>query len=138
MFSLTVIPIIMSENTTGAGIERTQPTSLGGSVIVIISIVLSTISYGPLADTIRIRWTIGTYQHYGPESVTTLPVLVAFPVLVAGLYIGARWLKTYLECNDSIGDSVEFNAIYDICMLLTIGTVVVSQIIIIVLNLWSQ
>jgi hypothetical protein len=62
-------------------------------------------------------------------------VLVAFPVIVAGIYVGARWLKAYLERSDESDDVEEFYAIYDVCVLLTLGTVVAGQLVIIGLNL---
>lgn len=62
-------------------------------------------------------------------------MLVAFPVIVAGIYVGARWLKAYLERSDKIDDVEEFYTIYDICVLVTLGTIVAGQLVIIGLNL---
>ncbi|USZ70432.1 hypothetical protein [Natronosalvus halobius] len=114
---------------------RVPSTTLGGLVIVLTSVVLSIVSYSHLENTVRIRWTVGTYQHYGPEYISTLLVLVAFPVTVASLYVGARWLKAYLERSDASDDIEGFCTIYDICVLVTLGTVVVGQFVIIGLNL---
>lgn len=96
---------------------------------------MSAVAYGYLADTIRIRWTVGTYQHYGPEYVPTLAVLVVFPVAVAGLYAGSRWLRTSLERAGHIEELNEFRAVYDGCVLLTLGMVLAVQFALIVLNL---
>lgn len=78
---------------------------------------------------------IGTYQHYGSEHAPTTFVLVMFPVVIGGLYIGARWLRNHLERADGIEHFDEFRTIYDICVLLTLGTIVVGQIVIVALNL---
>ncbi|WP_276256516.1 hypothetical protein [Halomontanus rarus] len=115
--------------------KRAGSSSLGGLVIVLASIVLSIVSYGLLADTVRIRWMIGTYQHHGPEHASTMFVLVMFPLVIGGLYIVARWLRTHLERADGIEDFDEFRAIYDICVLLILGIIVVGQLVIIALNL---
>lgn len=125
----------MAATTANTKPVRDRLSSLGGLVIVVTSSVLSAVSYGPLPDSVRIRWTIGTYHHYGPEYAPTLAVLVMLPVLVAGLYAGAYWLKTYLERTDGADDVDEFSALYDSCVLLVLGTVVVGQLVIIVFNL---
>lgn len=125
----------MAAHTATENSIRAPSTTLGGLVIVLTSVVLSIVSYRPLEDTVRIRWTVGTYQHYGPEYVSTLLVLVAFPVIVAGIYVGARWLKAYLARSDESDDVEGFYAIYDVCVLLTLGTVVAGQLVIIGLNL---
>lgn len=125
----------MAANATNGTIGRMKPSSLGEVAIVLASAVLSLASYRPLADTVRIRWTVGSYRQYGPEYVSTLPVLVAFPVIVAALYIGARWLERYLERSGAIDDDDEFRVVYAVCVLLTLGTVVAAQLVVIVLNL---
>ncbi|MFC4437598.1 MULTISPECIES: hypothetical protein [Natrialbaceae] len=125
----------MAAHTAAENPVRVRLTTLGGLVIALVSVVLSIVSYSHLADTVRIRWTVGTFQHYGPEHISTLPMLVAFPAIVAGLYVGSRWLETHLERPGEIDDFDEFHAIYDICVLLILGTVVAGQLVIIVLNL---
>lgn len=125
----------MAANTAHTQNGRMRPLSLGGFGILIASIALSVVSYAPLADTIRIRWAIGTYQHYGPEHVSMLPVLLAFPVVLTVLYVGARWFKIHLERTDAIDGFDEFRAIYNVCVLLALGTIVGIQVVIIVLNL---
>lgn len=125
----------MAANTAHTQNGRMRPLSLGGFGILIASIALSVVSYAPLADTIRIRWAIGTYQHYGPEHVSMLPVLLAFPVVLTVLYVGARWFKIHLERTDAIDGFDEFRAIYNVCVLLALGTIVGSPVVIIVLNL---
>lgn len=125
----------MSEHTTTDRSRRARPSSLGGLVLVIASIVLSAVSYGSLAESIRIRWSIGTYQHYGPEYVSATVVLVLFPALTAGLYVGARRLRAYVERAGHVEKIDEFRAVYDICVLLTLGMVLAVQLAIIILNL---
>ena len=125
----------MAANIATENPVRAPSTTFGGLVIALTSAVLSIVSYSHLESTVRIRWTVGTYQHYGPEYISTLLVLVAFPVIVASIYIGARWLKAYLERSGEIDDAEEFYTIYDICTLVTLGTVVAGQLVIIGLNL---
>ncbi|WP_418282009.1 hypothetical protein [Halorubrum sp. DTA98] len=125
----------MATNTPHAETGRLRPSSLGGAALVIGSIALSVTSYGPLGSTVRVRWTFGTYQHYGPEYISTLPVLVAFPVLVAVLYVCAQWVLEYVRRSNEIERFDEFRTVYDIVVLLTLGLVVTSQLVIVVLNL---
>ncbi|USZ70893.1 hypothetical protein [Natronosalvus halobius] len=117
----------------GSNLERARPLSLGGLVIVLASVALSAVSYGHLADTVRIRWTIGTY--YGPEYAPTLGVLVAFPVALIGLYVGARWLRTWLVRRGAVDEFDEFRLVYDACVLATLGVIVACQFVLVVLNL---
>lgn len=128
----------MVSHTATENSVRTPSTTLSGLVIVLTSAILSIVSYSHLESTVRIRWTVGTYYHYGAEYISTLLVLVTFPMIVAGLYIGARWLKAYLKRSAESDDVEEFFAIYDICVLVTLGTVVAGQLVIIGLNLWFQ
>lgn len=125
----------MATNTVPAVTSRMRPSSLGEAALVLASVALSVMSYGPLENTVRIRWTVGTYQHYGPEYIATLPVLVAFPVLVVVLYIWSRWFMQYARWSSELESFDELSTIYDVFVLLILGLVVASQLIIIVLNL---
>ncbi|GAA0212191.1 hypothetical protein [Halobaculum roseum] len=115
--------------------QRARSSTLGGLVIVLASIALSIASYGPLANTVRIRWMVGTYYQYGPEHASTVFVLVAFPVVVAGASIGAHWLGDHLERAVGSEGSDGFRTLYDVCVLVTLGIVVAVQALVIVLNL---
>lgn len=125
----------MVSHNTGNTETRGHPTTVGGLLIVAASIVLSTVAHGLLADTMRIhyRWTVGTYTHYGPEYAPTLTVLVAFPIMVIGLYISAHWLGSYLAHLD---EYAELRPIYQITVLAALTMILVVQIAIIALNLW--
>ena len=125
----------MAAKNTSVTTERMRPSSLGGIVLVLASIGVSIVSYGALGDTIRIRWTVGTYHHYGPEYVSTLPALLVFPVTVALLYICARWGKRYIRQNGDIESLDELHSIYDVLVLLLLGVVVTSQLVIAIPNL---
>ena len=125
----------MATNTSSAETSRVRPSSLGGVALVVASIVLSVASYGSLGSTVRIRWTFGTYHHYGPEHVSTLPVLVAFPVIAAVLYVSARLVLKYVRQRSELERFDEFQTIYDIFVLLILGLVVAGQLVIIALNL---
>lgn len=116
-------------------IDRARPTALGGLGIVFTSVVSSIVAYAPLGETVRIRWTIGTYQHYGPEHAPTALVLTVFPVVLTGVYLAARGLRVYLERTQDIHDLDTFRTIYDICTLLVLATGIVSQLGFILLNL---
>lgn len=125
----------MVERTATSNRQRARLSAPGGIVFVLASIALSVVSYGSLAEVIRIRWTIGTYPHYGPEYMSTLSVLIVFPVVITGLYVGSRRLKTALKRADHIQEFDEFRAVYDGCVLLTLGMVLAVQLALIVLNL---
>ncbi|WP_436344742.1 hypothetical protein [Natronorubrum sp. FCH18a] len=112
---------------------RVRPTSIGGLLVVFASAVVSIVSYGALAETIRIRWTVGTHYQYGPEHAPAIAVLVAFPVALLGLYVGFRWLERTLERTDEfegLGILIEITAVA------VLATVLAAQFLIVALNLW--
>lgn len=126
----------MGTHTDSTPTDRVRRFSLGGWVLVLASIATSAASYGRLPETIRIRWTVGTYPQYGPEYAPTLLVLVAFPALIAALVLGARWLRAYLERTGEFGEfDGESRLLYDGLVLLGLGLVVGCQLLIVVLNL---
>lgn len=98
---------------------------------MVISIIISIVSYNALGEMTRIRWTIGTY--YGPEYAPTVAVVAVFPVFVVALYVGFRWLRRYLE------KAKEFESVspyYEFVTLATLGLVVSVQILLVALNLY--
>ena len=126
----------MAANTITAAGKWTPPSSLFGVIPVLASIALSIASYGHLGETVRIRWTVGSYYHYGPEYASTLGVLVAFPVVVAALSVGAYWIERSVQRHADIESAEEFRIVYGLAVALTLGLVVACQLIIVVLNLW--
>lgn len=100
-----------------------------------LSIVSSILAYGPLGETIRIRWTIGNYPQYSPEYAPTVLVLTAFPIVLASLYVGAHGFNVYLERSQELPDSDEVSTIIDICTLLLLSTGLGCQLALILLNL---
>lgn len=103
--------------------------------IVFLSIVTSFVAYGRLGETVRIRWTVGTYPQYGPQHAPTILVLTAFPVILAGLFLGASALRTYLERTQNSQELDRILPILNSCILLILGIVLVSQLGLILFNL---
>lgn len=96
-----------------------------------LSIAASVLAYSALPSRIRIHWSFGG-PYYGPEFTSTLLVLVAFPLLAVGLYVGSRWLRAYLDQAEGI-DAVRL--LYEACILLMLIGVVLVQFVIIWANL---
>jgi hypothetical protein len=87
--------------------------------------------YNTLPGRTRIHWSLGG-PYYGPEYVSTDVVLIGFPLLVVGFYVGSRWLRAYLERK------MEFDAVsilYHGGVLLMCMGVLIAQFLIILLNL---
>lgn len=113
-------------------LSLTRPLSIGGVMLVSLSTVVSALSYGALPSLVQLRWHVrGTY--YGPEYAPALPLVVGFPVLLGILYAGSRWFETYLGDSDKVD---EIRAVYEWCILLTLATIVLVQMVIVTLNLY--
>ncbi len=54
----------------------------GSLATVLASVLVSALSYGPLPNSVRIHWTLGAGEYYGPEFAPTVLVLGLFPVAV--------------------------------------------------------
>lgn len=123
-------------------IERFAPTSLGGLLVVLASIVVSFVARGLLPASVRIRWAVGT--HYGPEYAPTLLVLSAFPATIALLYVGFRLLGRRLENAGAFGaESAETAGgvtvgrfVYETCVLATLCVMVAVQIALVAANVY--
>lgn len=110
-----------------------RPTSVGGLLVVLASVAVSLAAAPALGDTVRIRWSVGTY--YGPEYAPTSLALAAFPVLVAAAYVGFRALVWGLERADAFDADDLARLVYELCALATLLTLVFVQIVFIVANL---
>ncbi|WP_254525337.1 hypothetical protein [Natrinema caseinilyticum] len=111
---------------------RLRPTAGGGLLVVLASIAVSLASATVLGDSVRIRWSVGTY--YGPEYAPTPLALAAFPAFVALTYLGSRALAAGLERADAfVTDHVR--GLYELCVVATLTTIVVAQAAFVVANL---
>ncbi|RZV11644.1 hypothetical protein BDK88_0524 [Natrinema hispanicum] len=111
-----------------------RPTAAGGLLVVLASVTMSLAAAPVLGDSVRIRWSIGTY--YGPEYAPTPLALATFPALVAVIYVGFRALVWGLEragAFDATDDLVR--SVYELCALVTLLALVFVQIVFIVANL---
>ena len=108
-----------------------KPIDAGGVLAVMSSIATSVLAYSTLPGRMRIHWSLGG-PYYGPEFASTLIVMVAFPLLVAGFYGGGRWLRAYLERSTAF-DAIRL--LYDGAILLALTEVLVFQFVLVWANL---
>lgn len=107
-----------------------RPTAWTGALLVLASAAISLVGGGVLPEQIRIRWTVGTY--YGPEFAPALLVMAAFPLFVAGLFVGLRALARVFERAEELEVG---RPLYEGIVLLVLLTVVLGQVGIVVGNL---
>ncbi|MFD1563288.1 hypothetical protein ACFR99_06990 [Haloarchaeobius amylolyticus] len=115
---------------------RLRPTGSGGLLVVLASVAVSLAAAPALGDSVRIRWSIGTY--YGPEHAPTPLVLAAFPIFIAVTYVGFWALRISLErigAFDATGDLVR--PVYELCALATLLMLVFVQVAFVAANLWG-
>lgn len=115
-----------------AGGERNtrRPTVWTGLLLILCSVAVSVLSYVVLPDPVRIRWSVGTY--YGPEFAPAIVFATAFPVFIAGLFVGFRALARSLERRYALADIRPIYAATAVGVLLA---VLFSQVAILMLNL---
>jgi hypothetical protein len=110
---------------------RLRPTSLGGLLIVLASAAVSLGAGRILGDSVRIRWSVGTY--YGPEYAPTPVALALFPAFVTVTYLGVRALGTALEGTPEFD---RHRGYYELCALAVLATLAIVQVAFVVANLW--
>ncbi len=107
------------------------PLNAGGALVAVLSIATSALAYGALPGRMRVHWSFGG-PYYGPEFAPTLVVLAAFSLLIAGFYVGGRWLGTRLERTGGLGAVRSF---YDGCVLLVLVGTLCMQVVVVWANL---
>ncbi|ELZ19811.1 hypothetical protein C477_07528 [Haloterrigena salina JCM 13891] len=108
-----------------------RPTAGGGLALVAVSAAVSLAAAGLLGETLRIRWSVGTY--YGPEYAPTVIVLAAFPILVAVAAAAFRGGATLLERSEGFDGNWGY---YELAALVVLLSLLLTQIVLIVANLW--
>lgn len=124
----------MTAQSTNDTTTAIRPTAIGGLLVVLASVVVSIVARGVLTETVRIRWTVGTHYHYGPEHAPTVAVLAAFPIALLVLYAGFRWLGRSLERVDEVDD---LGIVLELTALAVLATVLAVQLLIVALNVWT-
>ncbi|WP_435553150.1 hypothetical protein [Natrinema sp. CGMCC1.2065] len=108
---------------------RLRPTAAGGLLVVLTSVAVSLAAAPALGDSVRIRWSVGTY--YGPEYAPTVLALTAASGLVAAAYLGLRALGTALEGTEAFDRRRGY---YELCVLTVLLTLVLGQIAFVTAN----
>ena len=73
-------------------------------LIIVASALVSLFTFDLVGEQMRIRWHVGQYVHYGPETISAAIPLVGIPVGLFGLYILARVSFSILEAR-GLGDN---------------------------------
>ncbi|MFA9417190.1 hypothetical protein [Natrinema sp. HArc-T2] len=124
----------LAASVAGPAGDRLRPTAGGGLLVVLASVAVSLAAAPALGDSVRIRWSIGTY--YGPEYAPTPLALAAFPAIIAVIYVGFWAVRVGLERTgafDATDDLVR--SVYELCALVTLLTLVVVQVLFVAANL---
>lgn len=105
---------------------------VGSAAAVLTSVLVSVLASGPLPDSVRIHWTLGAGEYYGPEFAPTALVLGLFPVSV-GLAALVGWsVGATLERVDGF-DAVR--PLYAAAVLSTLTVLVATQAVVVWANL---
>lgn len=110
---------------------RFRPTSGGGLLFALASVAVSVAAAPVLGETVRIRWSVGTY--YGPEYAPTALALTLFPAVIALTYVGLRALATALEGTEEFD---RHRGYYELCVLAVLAVLLFVQITFVAANLW--
>lgn len=112
------------------GTNGFRPSSIGGLLAVLASVAVSVASADALGESVRIRWSVGTY--YGPEHAPATIVLVAFPLALTGLYVGFRLLGGYLDRVDGFD---EVRILYEVSVLASLLALLGVHVALVAANL---
>lgn len=105
---------------------------LGSVAATLVSALVSVLAYGPLPDSVRIHWTLGAGEYYGPEFAPTALVLGLFPVAVALAALVGWSVGATLERVDGF-DAVR--PLYAAAVLSTLTVLVATQAVVVWANL---
>jgi len=121
-----------SENRSrsGDGDGGSRALSLGSLAAVALSVATSALGYGPLPARMRIHWSLGG-PYYGPEFAPAAVVLVGFPVLVAGVALGAHLLVGRLRASEAFATARPYDAL---AVLVTLVALLGTQAALVVAN----
>ena len=110
-----------------------RPTGGGSLALLVASVAVSLLSIGLLEETMRIRWSVGTY--YGPEYASTAVVLTAFPLAIAAGAAAFRALAGVLERHapDAFDEG---RAAYELSVLAFHLCLLFAQVGLVAANLW--
>jgi len=107
------------------------PLAVGCLVAVLSSVAVSVVAHGTLPSTMRIHWSFGLGPYYGPEFAPTTVVLGGFSLLVTATALGAYWIGARLRRHDAFASVRPY---YVMAMLGTLGSLLVTQVLLVVAN----
>ena len=105
----------------------TDPITLASVGTVLTSIVASLVAFIVLTDTIRIRWYVGEYEHWGPKYIAAEPLLLLFPTAVGFGYLVTRVFRHQLQDK-------KVTQAYDLAVLFGLVGLLSIQLLVIILN----
>ncbi|WP_331236415.1 hypothetical protein [Natronorarus salvus] len=107
-----------------------RPLPAGGSLIVLVSVITSTLSVSALPGRIQLPWTVGG-PYYGPEFVPPSLVLAAFPLFITGIALTCLPIRTCFTRPERV-ETIQ--PLYDRGVLFLLGSVSIVQFVVIVLD----
>lgn len=106
--------------------------TVGSSTLTAASLLASLVAHAALPARLRIHWTLGIGEYYGPEFAPTSLVLALFPLLIAGGAIGGWLLVTALRDVSEPADARPYDAV---AVVGTLAALLAVQVVLIVANL---
>lgn len=116
----------MTSTHTRDGRKR-LPFTVGNVLVILISVITSGFAATILSDTLRIRWHVGPYEHWGPEVVPAEFVLISFPVLIGCIYVASLVI-------DRSTTTPPRSELLEIVVLVTLVSLLIMQLVILALN----
>lgn len=111
---------------------RLRPSDLGATSLLALAVLVGLLAAPHLPETMRVHWTIGDLPYAGVERLATPVALVLLP-LVGGLtYALLRGLTVLPGVREELAEA---RPVYDAVSVGLVGTVVLFEVILVVLNL---
>jgi len=107
---------------------RLNDTTISGLGIILGSLILGLFTSARLPEDIRIRWHVGTYEHWGPALVSGDLLAVALPGFLFVTFVTSRLFSRHIK-------SQEGQRAFDPVVLAIMGGILFVQALLIGLNL---
>lgn len=122
----------LTGTTSGEGAPQVRPADVASLALVALAGLVGLLAAPSLPATLQVHWTIGDLPYRGVEQLSKPGALAVVPLLGLGVYAILRSLTLVDPVRTALA---EVRGLYDAVLVATVGSVVLAQVLLVVLNL---